>query len=195
MLKTVLACLALLASSVAGAAAPQVELKTTMGTIVLELDADRAPETVKNFQQYVQSGHYNGTVFHRVIPGFMIQGGGFTADLAHKPTRDPIKNEANNGLKNEVGTIAMARTSDPNSATSQFFINVVDNPPLDYREGSVGYCVFGKVKSGMDVVNKIAAVATAARPPHQNVPVQPVVIESARVLAAAGAKPAKKSVK
>lgn len=195
MLRIVIACIALIASYTAGAATPQVELKTNMGTIVLELYPDRAPETVKNFEQYVKSGFYNGTVFHRVIPGFMIQGGGFTADLAHKPTRDPIRNEANNGLKNEVGTIAMARTSEPDSATSQFFINVVDNPPLDYREGSVGYCVFGKVKSGMDVVNKIAAVATGARPPHQNVPVKPVVIESARVLAAAGAKPAKKSVK
>lgn len=194
MLKTVIACLTLLASSVAGAAAPQVELKTNMGTIVLELDADRAPETVKNFQQYVQSGHYNGTVFHRVIPGFMIQGGGFTADLGHKPTREPIKNEANNGLRNAVGTIAMARTSDPHSATSQFFINVVDNPALDYREGNFGYAVFGKVVSGMDVVQSIATVPTAARPPHQNVPVKPVVIESARVLGAAS-KPAKKPVK
>ncbi|MGQ0749589.1 MAG: peptidylprolyl isomerase [Betaproteobacteria bacterium] len=194
MLKTVIACLALLASSIAGAAAPQVELKTTMGTIVLELDADRAPETVKNFQQYVQSGHYNGTVFHRVIPGFMIQGGGFTADLGHKPTREPIRNEANNGLRNMVGTIAMARTSDPHSATSQFFINVADNPALDYREGNFGYAVFGKVISGMDVVQSIVTVPTAARPPHQNVPVKPVVIESARVLGAAS-KPAKKPAK
>jgi peptidyl-prolyl cis-trans isomerase A (cyclophilin A) len=123
----------------------------------------------------------------------MIQGGGFTADLQHKPSREPIKNEANNGLKNVVGTIAMARTSDPHSATSQFFINVVDNPPLDYREGSVGYAVFGKVTSGMDVVQKIATVPTSARPPHQNVPVKPVVIESARMLEAGASKPAKKS--
>ena len=194
MLKTVIACLALIASSLAGAAAPQVELKTTMGTIVLELDPDRAPETVKNFQQYVQSGHYNGTVFHRVIPGFMIQGGGFTADLGHTPTRETIRNEANNGLKNAVGTIAMARTSDPHSATAQFFINVVDNPALDYREGNFGYAVFGKVVSGMDVVQSIATVPTAARPPHQNVPVKPVVIESARVLGAAS-KPGKKPSK
>jgi peptidyl-prolyl cis-trans isomerase A (cyclophilin A) len=194
MLKTVIACLALLAASTAAAAEPQVELKTNMGTIVLELYADRAPETVKNFQQYVQSGHYNGTVFHRVIPGFMIQGGGFTADLGHKPTREPIKNEANNGLKNAVGTIAMARTSDPHSATSQFFINVVDNPALDYREGNFGYAVFGKVVSGMDVVQSIVNVPTAARPPHQNVPVKPVVIESARVLGAAS-KPVKKPAK
>ncbi|HET9664420.1 MAG TPA: peptidylprolyl isomerase [Burkholderiales bacterium] len=194
MLKTVIACLALLASSAVGAASPQVELKTNMGTIVLELYPDRAPETVKNFQQYVQSGHYNGTVLHRVIPGFMIQGGGFTADLGHKPTREPVKNEANNGLKNVVGTIAMARTSDPHSATAQFFINVADNPALDYREGNFGYCVFGKVISGMDVVQSIVSVPTTARPPHQNVPVKPVVIESARVLGAAS-KPAKKSAK
>ena len=138
MLKIVIACIALIASFTAGAATPQIELKTNMGTIVLELYPDRAPETVKNFEQYVKSGFYNGTVFHRVIPGFMIQGGGFTADLAHKPTRDPIKNEANNGLKNEVGTIAMARTSDPNSATSQFFINVVDNLPARCRHSSTG---------------------------------------------------------
>jgi cyclophilin family peptidyl-prolyl cis-trans isomerase len=194
MLRTLLACFTLLVSFAVGAAAPQVELKTNMGSIVLELYPDRAPETVRNFEQYVKSGFYNGTVFHRVIPGFMIQGGGFTADLAHKPTRDPIKNEASNGLKNDIGTIAMARTSDPHSATAQFFINVVDNPPLDYREGNAGYCVFGKVKSGMGVVEKIAAVATAPRPPHQNVPVKAVIIESARMLGATGAKPAKKPV-
>jgi cyclophilin family peptidyl-prolyl cis-trans isomerase len=190
MLKTAIASLALLAASIAGAASPQVELKTNMGTIVLELYPDRAPESVKNFQQYVQSGHYNGTVFHRVIPGFMIQGGGFTADLGHKPTREPIKNEATNGVKNTTGTIAMARTSDPHSATAQFFINVVDNAFLDYREGNFGYAVFGKVVSGMDIVQSIAAVPTAARPPHQNVPVKPVLIESARLLD--GSKPAAK---
>jgi peptidyl-prolyl cis-trans isomerase A (cyclophilin A) len=195
MLRIWIACFALFAANTVGAAAPLVELKTNLGTIVLELHPDRAPETVRNFEQYVKDGFYNGTVFHRVIPGFMIQGGGFTADLAHKPPRGPIKNEANNGLKTEIGPIAMARTSDPHSASSQFFINVVDNPPLDYREGNFGYCVFGKVKSGMDVIDKIAAVATASRPPHQNVPVKPVVIESARMLDAAGAKPAKKSVK
>jgi len=195
MLRILIACFALFAANTVGAAAPLVELKTSLGTIVLELYPNRAPETVRNFEQYVKDGFYNGTVFHRVILGFMIQGGGFTAGLAHKPPRGPIKNEANNGLKNEVGTIAMARTSDPHSASSQFFINVVDNPPLDYREGSFGYCVFGKVKSGMDVVDKIAAVATAPQPPHQNVPVKPVIIESARMLDAAGAKPAKKSVK
>ena len=193
MLRTLIACLALLAAPLANAAAPQVELKTSLGTIVLELYPDRAPETVKNFQQYVQSGFYNGMVFHRVIPGFMIQAGGFTADFRNKPTREPIRNEATKGLKNAVGTIAMARTSDPHSATAQFFINVVDNPFLDYREGNYGYAVFGKVVSGMDVVQKIAAVPTAARPPHQNVPVKPVVIESARMVEAGASKPAKKS--
>ena len=193
MLRTLIACLALLAAPLANAAAPQVELKTSLGTIVLELYPDRAPETVKNFQQYVQSGFYNGTVFHRVIPGFMIQGGGFTADFRNKPTREPIRNEATKGLKNAVGTVAMARTSDPHSATAQFFINVVDNPFLDYREGNYGYAVFGKVVSGMDVVQKIGAGPTAARPPHQNVPVKPVVIESARMVEAGASKPAKKS--
>ena len=124
MLRTLIACLALLAAPLANAAAPQVELKTSLGTIVLELYPDRAPETVKNFQQYVQSGFYNGMVFHRVIPGFMIQGGGFTADFRNKPTREPIRNEATKGLKNAVGTVAMARTTEPHSATAQFFINV-----------------------------------------------------------------------
>ena len=173
----------------------KVRLSTNHGDIVIALDDENAPATVANFLAYVNERHYDNTLFHRVIDGFMIQGGGFTAEMQQKPTRAPIALEASNGLKNEIGTIAMARTSDPHSATAQFFINVVDNPPLDYRQDNAGYCVFGKVKSGMDVVEKIAAVATAPRPPHQNVPVQPVVIESARVLAAAGAKPAKKSVK
>lgn len=195
MLRILIACLALIVAPLAGAAAPQAELKTNMGTMVIELYPDRAPETVKNFQQYVQSGFYNGTVFHRVIPGFMIQGGGFTADLQYKPPREPIRNEANNGLKNTAGTIAMARTADPNSATSQFFINVVDNPMLDYREGNPGYAVFGKVISGTDVAQKIVNVPTTARPPHQNVPVQPVVIESARMVGAEASKPAKKSTR
>jgi len=169
-------------------------LETSAGPITIEFFPDKAPGHVKNFLDLVRKGTYEGTTFHRVIPGFMIQGGGFTADLGHKPTREPIKNEANNGLKNAVGTIAMARTSDPHSATSQFFINVVDNPALDYREGNFGYAVFGKVVSGMDVVQSIATVQTAARPPHQNVPVKPVVIESARVLGATS-KPGKKPAK
>ena len=173
----------------------EVILHTNQGDIALALDTDNAPASVENFLAYVRDGHYDNTLFHRVIPGFMIQGGGFTADLQHKPTRPPIRNEANNGLSNAVGTIAMARTSDPHSATSQFFINVVDNAPLDYRQGNAGYCVFGKVVSGMDVVQKIVTVPTTARPPHQNVPVKPVVIESARMIEAKASQPTKKSVK
>lgn len=195
MIKILIACLALVTAPLAGAATPQVEVKTNMGTMVIELYPDRAPETVKNFLQYVQSGFYNGTVFHRVIPGFMIQGGGFTADFQQKPPREPIRNEASNGLKNIAGAIAMARTSDPHSATSQFFINVVDNPMLDFREGNAGYAVFGKVVSGMDVAQKIVNVPTTVRGPHQNVPVKPVVIESARMIEAGASKPAKKSAK
>lgn len=191
MLKTFIALFTLLASFSLGAATPQVEIRTNMGVIMIELYPDRAPETVKNFLQYVQDGHYDGTVFHRVIPDFMIQGGGFNADLTHKQTRDPVKNEGDNGLKNVAGTIAMARTRDPHSATSQFFINVVDNPPLDIRDGNYGYCVFGKVIKGMEVVDKIRNVPTAPKPPHQNVPTKPVVIESARIVGASARKPAK----
>ena len=165
------------------AANPQVELRTSLGTIRLELYPAKAPKTVENFLQYVRDGHYNGTIFHRVIPKFMIQGGGFTADMAQKPTRPPIPIESKNGLKNDVGTIAMARTSDPNSATAQFFVNVADNSFLNYpgQDGN-GYTVFGKVVDGMDVVNKIVAVPTGNRGMHQNVPLQAVVIESAKVV-------------
>jgi peptidyl-prolyl cis-trans isomerase A (cyclophilin A)/peptidyl-prolyl cis-trans isomerase B (cyclophilin B) len=185
--------MALLASAAAFAANPQVEIKTTLGTIVLELDAAKAPATVENFLQYVKDRHYDGTIFHRVIPGFMIQGGGFDADFKQKPTRKPVKNEADNGLKNDTGTIAMARTPDPHSATAQFFINVADNVPLNFRfptaEG-YGYTVFGKVIKGMDVVQRIEKVPTGSGPPpHQNVPLKPVVIESARLVEA---KPAPK---
>ena len=192
MLKTFIAVFGLLASFSLSAASPQVEIKTNMGAITVELYPDKAPDTVKNFLQYAQDGFYNGTVFHRVIDRFMIQGGGFTEDLAHKPGRAPIKNEASNGLKNEVGTIAMARTSDPHSATAQFFINVNNNESLNYpgRDG-YGYAVFGKVIKGMEVVDKIAKVATAPKPPHQNVPLKPVVIESARSVGASVKKPAK----
>lgn len=175
---------------------PQVEMRTSMGTIVLELYPENAPETVANFLQYVKDGFYSGTVFHRVISDFMIQGGGFTADLNQKPTRAPIKHEGGNGLRNEIGTIAMARTRDPNSATSQFFINVVDNAMLDFRAPSVegiGYCVFGRVIKGMDVVNKIRHVPTGAKPPLQSdVPLQTVLIERVTVIDA-GAKPAAKA--
>ena len=165
------------------AADPQVDFKTSLGTIRVELNKAKAPKTVENFLQYVKDGHYNGTIFHRVIPGFMIQGGGMTANMSQKPTRPPIPIESKNGLKNEIGTLAMARTSDPNSATAQFFINIASNGFLDYpgQDGN-GYTVFGKVVDGMDVVNKIAAVQTGNSGMHQNVPRTPVVIESATVV-------------
>jgi cyclophilin family peptidyl-prolyl cis-trans isomerase len=165
------------------AAEPQVDLRTSAGTIRLELYPEKAPKTVENFLKYVRDGHYNGTIFHRVIPGFMIQGGGFTADMAQKPVRPPVPIESKNGLKNDVGTVAMARTSDPNSATAQFFVNINNNAFLNYpgQDGN-GYTVFGKVVEGMDVVNKIAAVPTGNKGGHQNVPNQAVVIESAKVV-------------
>lgn len=158
--------------------APRVRLDTSLGAIVLELAADKAPKTTANFLSYVKSGHYEGTVFHRVIPDFMVQGGGFTADMAQKPTEAPIALESRNGLSNRRGTIAMARTMVPDSATAQFFINVKDNSFLDQansRDGH-GYAVFGKVVSGMDVVDKIRAVPTGNRAGHQNVPQAPVTI-------------------
>ncbi|HWA38592.1 MAG TPA: peptidylprolyl isomerase [Burkholderiales bacterium] len=167
------------------AADPQVELKTSAGTIRVELYPAKAPKSVENFLQYVKDGHYNGTIFHRVIPGFMVQGGGMTKDMAQKKTRAPVPIESKNGLKNEVGTLAMARTSDPNSATSQFFINVNNNGFLDYPgQDGHGYTVFGKVVGGMDVVNKIVSVPTGNAGMHQNVPRTPVVIESASVVGA-----------
>lgn len=166
--------------------AGQVEIKTNLGAIVLELYPDKAPKTVENFLKYVNDGFYKGTIFHRVIPGFMIQGGGFTADLKQKPTRPPIPNEAGNGLRNEVGTIAMARTSDPQSATAQFFINVADNRALNFtaaNRGGYGYAVFGRVVKGMDLVNKIAESKTSAAGPFaQDVPVNAVVIENTKEL-------------
>ena len=163
----------------------KVKLTTSMGPITLELDSAKAPVSVENFAKYVDSGHYNGTIFHRVIDGFMIQGGGFTKDMAQKPTQAPIKNEADNGLKNEKYTVAMARTPDPNSASSQFFINVKDNEFLNYKAPTMqgwGYAVFGKVVEGKDTVDKIAKVATGNTGPHQNVPTTPVVIEKAECL-------------
>jgi peptidyl-prolyl cis-trans isomerase A (cyclophilin A) len=166
------------------AAAPRVLLATSAGDITLQLDPEKAPKTVANFLEYVKSGHYDGTVFHRVMDGFMIQGGGFTPDMAQKPTRAPIPLESRNGLKNERGSVAMARTSVPDSATAQFFINVVDNAMLDQansRDGQ-GYAVFGKVVGGMDVVDKIRKVETGTRGGHQNVPVSPVVIRSATIV-------------
>lgn len=186
---------ALLASGAAGAANPQVEMKTTLGTVVIELYRDKAPLTVDNFLQYVTDRHYDGTLFHRVIPGFMIQGGGHGPDFGEKPTRKPVRNEAANGLRNETGTIAMARTSDPHSATAQFFINVADNESLDFRfptQEGYGYCVFGKVVKGMNVVERIAQVRTGPGPGgHRDVPVKPVLIKSARIIETA-AKPAGK---
>jgi peptidyl-prolyl cis-trans isomerase A (cyclophilin A) len=185
MLRTLLAAVLLATASLVHAADPRVELKTSLGVIVLELSAEKAPKTVANFLQYVKDGHYNGTVFHRVIDGFMIQGGGFEPGMKQKATRAPIENEARNGLRNDAGTIAMARTSDPNSATAQFFINVANNDALNHpRPDGHGYAVFGRVVQGMDVVNRIKAVRTGNRGPHQNVPVEDVVIESATVLPA-----------
>ena len=160
-----------------------VKMQTSKGDIVLELDAEKAPVTVKNFIAYTKAGAYDGTIFHRVIPSFMIQGGGFAPDMAQKPTQAPIVNEASNGLKNSRGTIAMARTNNPNSATNQFFINHKDNLSLDYRgAASPGYAVFGKVVSGMDVVDAIAAVPTTMRAGMRDVPAEPVMIKSVTVL-------------
>ncbi|APV51600.1 peptidylprolyl isomerase [Betaproteobacteria bacterium GR16-43] len=159
-----------------------VTLTTSMGPIVLALDSEKAPLTVVNFATYVDAGQYNGTIFHRVINGFMIQGGGFTKDMNQKATRAPVKNEAGNGLKNDTYTIAMARTQDPDSATGQFFINVKDNDMLNRNPSSAGYAVFGKVTSGQDTVDKIKAVPTGNAGGHQNVPTTPVVIEKAECL-------------
>lgn len=161
----------------------QVRLTTNHGDIVIELDADEAPLTTANFLNYVEQGFYEGTIFHRVIAGFMIQGGGFTPDMKPKKTNPPVKNEASNGLKNKRGTIAMARTSNPDSATAQFFINLVDNGYLDYVEGgNPGYAVFGKVVEGMKTVDKIAAVKTGVVSRMDDVPLQPVIIESAQIV-------------
>jgi len=180
--------LLLLAIPCAWAQNPRVEFKTSMGSFALELYADKAPKTVANFMQYVNSGFYNGTIFHRVIDGFMIQGGGFEPGMREKTTRPPIENEAGlalkGGLKNELGTVAMARTPNPHSASAQFFINVKDNGFLDYRDSSpqgYGYAVFGRVVEGMDTVMRIAKVPTATAGQHGNVPQKPVVIESVKL--------------
>lgn len=164
-----------------------VILHTNFGDIKLELNKEKAPITVENFVSYVNDGHYNGTVFHRVIDGFMVQGGGFDADMQQKSTKDPIKNEANNGLKNDVGTVAMARTQDPHSASAQFFINVKNNDFLNFSAETTqgwGYAVFGKVVDGMDVVEKIKAVKTGNKGFHQDVPLDPVIIETAELVSA-----------
>jgi peptidyl-prolyl cis-trans isomerase A (cyclophilin A) len=175
---------ALLMTVVNGSAwAQKVRLDTSMGEIVIELDAAKAPKSVANFLEYVKAGHYNGTIFHRVIPNFMIQGGGFDADMTQKPTRAPIPLESKNGLTNVRGSVAMARTNVPGSATAQFFINIKDNAFLDSANtpDGTGYAVFGKVVTGMDVVDKIWAVPTGNKGPFQNVPVTPVVIRKASV--------------
>lgn len=165
---------------------PRVALTTNLGRIVIELDPVRAPKSAENFLQYVRDGFYAGTVFHRVIDGFMVQGGGFTADLQIKPTRAPIPNEANNGVSNLRGTVAMARTNEPHSATSQFFVNVVDNQRLDFvaeQNGLWGYAVFGTVVEGMDVIDRIRAIPTGGQGPlPRDVPTEPVLIESAELL-------------
>lgn len=178
-----LSAITLVATSVqaqTAAAAPKVKISTSMGDIVLELNPEKAPKTVENFLQYVKDKHYDGTIFHRVMDGFMIQGGGFNAEMSQKPVRSPIPLESSNGLKNDRGTIAMARTNVPNSATAQFFINVVNNNNLNAPlPDGYGYAVFGKVISGMETVDKIRQVATGNRGPHGNVPQTPILITSA----------------
>ncbi len=176
-----ISALSVLAAVVPAAAgdAPKVALETDKGKIVLELYPDKAPKTVQNFLDYVDAGHYNSTIFHRVIPNFMIQGGGMTASMKEKPTKAPIKNEADNGLKNQRGAVAMARTQVPDSATAQFFINTVDNDFLDFKNKTVqgwGYAVFGKVVEGLDIVDAIAKVKTTNRGGHQDVPADTVMI-------------------
>ena len=166
--------------------AAHILMTTTLGPMTLELDADNAPKTVENFVSYVSNGFYDGTIFHRVINNFMVQGGGFTADMEQKATQAPIDNEANNGLKNARGTIAMARTQDPHSATAQFFINVQDNDFLNHTGENMqgwGYTVFGKVTDGEDVLDKIRCVQTGSQAGHQDVPVEPIIIESVTVIA------------
>ncbi len=164
---------------------PVVELDTNMGAIVIELNEEKAPKTVENFLNYVKSGHYDGTIFHRIIDGFMIQGGGMDAEMNEKATNAPVENEADNGLKNDAGTIAMARTQDPHSATSQFFVNVKDNDFLNHSGKNMqgwGYTVFGKVTSGMDVIEKMRGVPTGRFGMHADVPKEPVVINSATII-------------
>ena len=164
---------------------PVIEMITSMGTVRIELYPDKAPKTVENFLTYAREGFYNGTVFHRVIDNFMIQGGGFIAGMKQKPTHEPIENEANNGLRNERGTLAMARTSNPHSATAQFFINVVDNDFLNFTAPTPqgwGYCVFGRVVNGMQVVDRIKGVATTTKGMHQNVPITDIVIDKVEVV-------------
>ena len=157
-----------------------IRFETSLGDITIEMLEKEAPVTTANFLKYVDDGYFDGTIFHRVIPGFVIQGGGFTADMTQKRTQDPIKNEADNGLKNDRGTLSMARTSDVNSATSQFFVNLKDNASLNHSRGNFGYAVFARVTAGMDIVDKIAEVETGRRRGHDDVPVEPVIVRSAK---------------
>ena len=178
-MKTLISALALIILPLSSLADTLVVMDTNQGKIELTLNEAKAPKSVANFVQYAKSGHYNGTIFHRVIDGFMIQGGGFTADMKQKPTRAPIGNEANNGLKNTIGTIAMARTADPDSATAQFFINVANNDFLNYKNATAqgaGYAVFGKVTRGMDIVQRIAKTSTGTKNGMADVPATPIVI-------------------
>jgi len=180
-MKKLISSIALCVMPLLAQAAPVVEMTTNKGLIEITLDSAKAPKTVANFVAYAKAGFYNGTVFHRIIDGFMIQGGGFDTKLSQKQTRPPIANEAANGLKNSIGTIAMARTSDPNSATAQFFINVANNEFLDYKNSSpqgIGYAVFGKVTRGMDVVNRIAKTHTGSMNGMDDVPFEPIVIQN-----------------
>ena len=157
-----------------------IRFETSLGDITIEMLEKEAPVTTANFLKYVDDGYFDGTIFHRVIPGFVIQGGGFTEDMTQKRTQDPIKNEADNGLKNDRGTLSMARTSDVNSATSQFFVNLKDNASLNNSRGNFGYAVFARVTAGMDIVDKIAEVETGRRRGHDDVPVEPVIVRSAK---------------
>jgi peptidyl-prolyl cis-trans isomerase B (cyclophilin B) len=196
MLKILFAFFAIVLSLGSGAAEtspnPLVEVRTNMGTFVLELYPENAPKSVENFLQYVKDGHYNGTIFHRVIPNFMIQGGGFTPNFEEKPTRPAIKNEAGNGLRNGYGMVSMARTADPHSASAQFFINVAENPTLDFKaptKEGYGYTPFGRVAKGMDVVERIVKVPTGpGKPPHQDVPKKPVIIERMQIITPGSSK-------
>lgn len=188
----------LLSASISAFAAPSVEFQTNQGNFTVELYPEKAPKTVANFLQYVKDGFYENTIFHRVINHFMIQGGGFERDLSEKNTRAPISNEAGNGLLNETGTIAMARTADPDSATAQFFVNLFDNQFLDYvgpDSDQIGYCVFGKVTSGMDVIQKIGLTQTNTVGRYSDVPVKPVIIKSAKLLSEMAKDDSKQSAK
>ena len=183
--KNLLLCGLLLSASISAFAAPSVEFQTSQGNFTVELYPEKAPKTVANFLQYVKDGFYENTIFHRVINHFMIQGGGFERDLSEKSTRAPIANEASNGLLNELGTIAMARTADPDSATAQFFVNLTDNQFLNYVSpdpDQIGYCVFGKVTSGIEVVQKIGLVQTNTVGRNSDVPVKPIIIKSVKLL-------------